>query len=83
MTVAVIADPAVAMPMVVHDVRTADYAANDSAGNRADRAGNDGTGTGTDGDAFQRSGLGRDRHCRQHRNQHSSLEDRAHEKLLG
>jgi hypothetical protein len=84
MTIAALIDPAVAVTMTMHDdVRAADNTADDTAGNCADRPGNDGTGTSTDGDAFERTSLGRDGHCRQHRNQHSSLEDRAHEKLLG
>jgi hypothetical protein len=83
MTIAVVTEPAVAVTMVVHDVRTADHAADDTAGNCANGSRNHGTGAGTDGNAFERSGLSRDWHCRQHRNQHSSLEGRAHEKLLG
>jgi hypothetical protein len=83
MTIAVVADPAVAITMVVHDVRTADYAADDAAGDCANGSRNHGTGARTDGNAFERSGLGRDWHCRQYPNQHSGLEDRAHEKLLG
>jgi hypothetical protein len=84
MTIAAVIDPAVAVTMTMHDdVRAADDTADDTAGNCADGPGNDGTRASTDGDAFERTSLGRDGHCRQHRNQHSSLEDRAHEKLLG
>jgi hypothetical protein len=63
--------------MAMYDVRAANYAAD----NRAGRSGNDGAGT--DGDAFQCSGLGRDRHRRQHQSKYSTLEDREHGDLIG
>ena len=81
MTIAVIVDPAVAMAM--HDVRAADYTADDATDDRAGRSGNDGAGARTDSDAFQCSGLGRDGRRRQHQNKHSSLEDRSHGNLFG
>jgi hypothetical protein len=83
MTIAAATDPAVTVTMVVHDVGTANYSTDNAAGDRADGSCYDSSRAGTDGDAFERSGLGREGHCRQHRNQQSGLEDRAHEKLLG
>jgi hypothetical protein len=86
MTIAAATDPAVAMVMAMadHDIRTANHAADDAAaGDCANSSGDDGAGARTDGNAFQRSSLDHDGHCRQHRNQHSSLENRAHEKFLG
>ena len=68
---------------VPYDVRATNHAADDAADDRAGRPGNDGAGAGTNGDAFQRSGLGRDRHGRQHQHEHSSLDHRAHGNLLG
>ena len=68
---------------VRNDVRAADHAADDSTDDGAGRSGNDGAGAGTDGDAFQRSGLRRERRGRQHQHEHSSLDDRAHGNLLG
>jgi hypothetical protein len=82
MTIAIMIDPAVAMT-VPHNIRPANHAADDTTGNRADRSGNNGAGAGTDGDAFQRSSLGRDGHRRQGQHEYSSLEDRAHDNLLG
>ena len=75
-------DPAVAMA-VPYEIRAANYAADNAAGDRADGSGNDGAGAGTDGDAFQRSGLSGERHSRQHQREHSSLDRRAHSNLLG
>ncbi len=68
---------------VPNDVWAANHAADDSTDDCAGRSGNDSAGARTDGDAFQRSGLGRERRGRQHQHEQSSLDDRVHGNLLG
>ena len=68
---------------VMHDVRAADHAADDTTDDRARRSGNDGAGARTDGDAFERPGLGCDGHRGKRQHEQSSLEHRAHDNLLG
>jgi hypothetical protein len=80
-TIAVVIDPAVAA--VMHDIRAADHAADYATNDCAGRSSNDGTSASTNGDAFQRSGMGRDGRSRQHQCEYSSLEDGAHDNLLG
>jgi hypothetical protein len=79
-TITAVVDPAVAVVRAPHDIGAANDTADHASDDCAWRTSNDGSRARANGNAFQRSGLGHDRHRRQHQCEQSSLERRTHEK---